>query len=158
MRELTLREGKWLAQVTQQCGTRTQTPALLHKAFRSWDWGSTPALGNPHGQQGVGGGAKTRNETPQSRELVLGTLACRLWVRISFLCANGGHGGPGRGRGREREADANPHSTEGKPSLVEALCWPPPPSCVAPTLGLRACGLPAWVWWSEAMAGCPVQE
>lgn len=65
----------------------------------------------------------------------------------------------GRGREREaREADANPHSTEGKPSLVEALCWPPPPSRVAPTLGLRACGLPAWVWWSEAMAGCLVQE
>lgn len=29
---------------------------------------------------------------------------------------------------------------------------------LAPTLGLRGCGLPAWVWWSEAIVDRPAQE
>lgn len=39
------------------------------------------------------------------------------------------------------------------PSLGDALCSPTPPPL--PTFGLRACGLPAWVWWSEAMVAVP---
>jgi hypothetical protein len=43
-----------------------------------------------------------------------------------------------------------------KPSLLcrgEAA-----PRHAAPTLGLRVCGLPAWVWWSEAMVDGAVQS
>lgn len=151
---------------------RNPTSPSVHKPPLARDCGSAPALGSPCGQWGTGYGVRQRNVSLQSWKLVSGILAGRGLVQgpgrgrrgAESLppCASGGDWSPERGRGTERELQEGRHplglyrrETESGGGVLRA---PPTLPRIVPTLGLRGCGLPAWVWWSEAMVGGPVQE
>lgn len=134
--------------------------APVRKLSLTLDCESAPALGKFQGigVQGKAGTLKSPTLENSVRNLGVPVVgwggACRIsvlpWTQVGETEAQ---------RGELQEERCQLGFPEGKLRLEEAFCLPALPSpTTVPTLGLRGCGLPAWVWWSEAMVGGPVEE
>lgn len=153
--ELRLREVKRLAWVTQQVWSQESLPTSHSQAPSQTGLRVRPSFGDPPLDNGVQGKTET-HKSPKLKKAGAGNPGVPAWGDLLSQPP-----GCKLGRLRPERAEAE-RGTPGR-KMPSPLCRKETESGrgasgVVPTLGLRGCGLPAWVWWSEAMVECVVQE